>query len=180
MGGATRMAILPIRTFGDPVLREKCREVEAIDEDLRLLVRDLADSLPKPGGAGLSANQIGVVKRVFVFDNQGEIEACVNPRVVSMSEETEEDMVGCLSLPGAVVPVPRHIRLELEYSDLAGEKRLVRAEGWLARVFQHELDHLDGRLILERTDRESRVEALRILQEGPPLPQAGRKGPAQL
>ena len=108
------MAILPIRTFGDPVLKENCTEVEEIDEDLKRLIQDLEDSLPRPGGAGLSANQIGVVKRVFIYDNDGEIEACINPRVVSFSEETEEDMEGCLSLPGAVVPVPRHISLELE------------------------------------------------------------------
>ena len=168
------MAILPIRTFGDPVLKEDCTEVAEIDDDLRRLVQDLADSLPRPGGAGLSANQIGVVKRVFIFDNEGEIEACINPRVISTSEETEEDMEGCLSLPGAVVPVSRYISLELEYTDLNGETRRITAEGWLARVFQHELDHLDGRLVLERTDRESRVEAIQIMQgEQPPASEHG-------
>lgn len=163
------MAILPIRTFGDPVLKENCTEVDEIDEDVLRLVQDLVDSLPRPGGAGLSANQLGVVKRVFIYDNEGEIEACINPRVISRSEETEEDMEGCLSLPGAVVPVPRHVSLELEYTDLDGETRRITAEGWLARVFQHELDHLDGKLVLERTDRDSRVEAIEVLQgEHPP------------
>ena len=84
-------------------------------------------------------------------------------------------MEGCLSLPGAVVPVPRHIAMELEYTDLNGEKQRIHAEGWLARVFQHELDHLDGKLILERTDRESRVEALQIMHgERPPPTSHGR------
>lgn len=160
------MAILPIRIFGDPVLREKCVEVERIDSDVERLVQDLKDSLPRPGGAGLSANQIGVIKRVFVYDNEGEIEACINPRIVSASEETVEGEEGCLSLPGSVLPVSRHLSLDLEFLDLDGELHRVHAEGWLARVFQHELDHLDGKLILERTDRESRVEALRILEEG--------------
>ena len=171
------MAILPIRTFGDPVLRERCLEVERIDADVERLVQDLKDSLPRPGGAGLSANQIGVIKRVFVYDNEGEIEACINPRIVSASEETVEEEEGCLSLPGPILPVERHLSLDLEYLDLNGELRKVHAEGWLARVFQHEMDHLDGRLILDRTDRESRVEALRMLEEGwSPGADAGRGG----
>jgi len=174
------MAVLPIRTFGDPVLKELCSEVEEIGPDIERLVRNLTDSLPKPGGAGLSANQIGVVKRVFVYEREGEIEACINPRIVSASEEVEEEVEGCLSLPGAVMPVPRHLVLELEYHDLQGEAHLVEAEGWIARVFQHELDHLDGRLILERTDRESRVEALRILQDEDSPPQEQRPGPSSL
>ncbi len=157
------MAILPIRTFGDPVLKERCVEVERIDSDLERLVQDLKDSLPRPGGAGLSANQIGVIKRVFVYDHEGEIEACINPRIVWASEETVEESEGCLSLPGPILPVSRHLSLDLEYIDLAGELRRVHAEGWLARVFQHEMDHLDGKLILDRTDRDSRVEALRML-----------------
>jgi peptide deformylase len=163
------MAALPIRTFGDPVLKEICLEVERIDSDIERLVQDLKDSLPRPGGAGLSANQIGVVKRVFVYERDGEVEACINPRMISVSQDTEEDLEGCLSLPGAIMPVPRHTYLELEYTDLEGETRRVHAEGWMARVFQHEIDHLDGRLILELTDRESRVEALQCLRgEEPP------------
>ncbi len=161
------MAVLPIRVFGDPVLREKCPEVEKVDRDVEKLVQDLADSLPKPGGAGLSANQIGILKRVFVFEREGEVIPCINPRILSLSEELEEEMEGCLSLPGAMVPVSRHAKLILEYLDLEGRKRTVEAEGWLARVFQHEIDHLDGKLILDRTDRESRVQALQILQGGP-------------
>lgn len=161
------MAVMPIRVFGDPVLRERCPEVDGVDEDVEQLVRDLADSLPSPGGAGLSANQIGILKRVFVYDNQGEITACINPRIIFASEEMEEDMEGCLSLPGAVVPVSRHVFLVLEYLDLEGKLNRLEAEGWLARVFQHEMDHLDGKLILDRTDRESRVQALRFLQNEP-------------
>jgi len=160
------VAELPIRTFGDPVLRERCPEVKEIDDSVRKLVKDLVDSLPRPGGAGLSANQIGILKRVFVFDDDGEITACVNPRILEASEEMVEELEGCLSLPEAVVPVPRHASLELEFLDLEGRTHRVRAEGWKARVFQHEIDHLEGKLILDRTDRESRVEALRVLQEG--------------
>jgi peptide deformylase len=179
VGGAYRVAVLPIRTFGDPVLKEKCAEVAEITEDIQHLVQDLIDSLPDPGGAGLSANQIGVVKRVFVYEDEGEIKTCINPSVIYVSEETEEDLEGCLSLPGAIMPVPRYVSMDLEYTDIQGEKIVVHAEGWLARVFQHELDHLDGKLILERTDRESRVEALHVLQEGPSLPQ-DRQGPPRL
>jgi len=174
------MAVLPIRTFGDPVLKERCQEVGEITPDIERLVQDLIDSLPKPGGAGLSANQIGVVKRVFVYENEGELTACINPLIVSTSEETEEEIEGCLSIPGAVMPVPRHIALELTYMDLDGETNTIQAEGWIARVFQHEIDHLDGKLILERTDRESRVEALQILQGEQPAPPEPHQGPARL
>jgi peptide deformylase len=159
------VATLPIRTFGDPVLKEKCLDVAELGDDLKALIQDMIDSLPKPGGAGLSANQIGVVKRVFIYDDEGEIRACINPRILNASEETEEDLEGCLSLPGVGVPVQRHTAVELEYQDERGKSHLIKAEGWLARVFQHEIDHLDGKLILDRTDRESRVEALQELQE---------------
>ena len=158
------MAVLPIRTFGDPVLKENCPEVEEINSDIATLVKDLIDTLPKPGGAGLSANQIGVVKRVFVYEHDGEIEACINPRIIHESDETLEDVEGCLSLPGVGVPVERNEGIEMEYFDIDGEKQRVKAEGWIARVFQHEMDHLDGTLILDRTDRECRVEALEALQ----------------
>ncbi len=158
------MAVLPIRVFGDPVLREVCPEVKEIDESVEALVRDLTDSLPRPGGAGLSANQVGVLKRVFVFEDQGEVRACINPRLLSVSEETGEELEGCLSLPGVAVPVPRHLAVVVEYMELDGSTRRLEVEGWLARVFQHELDHLEGRLILDRTDRESRVQAIQYLQ----------------
>ena len=158
------MAVLPIRTFGDPVLKETCPEVEEINPDIASLVKDLIDSLPKPGGAGLSANQIGVVKRVFVYEHEGEIEACINPHIISRSEETLEDVEGCLSLPGVGVPVERSEIIEMEYTGMEGETYHVKAEGWIARVFQHEIDHLDGKLILDRTDRDCRVEALEALQ----------------
>jgi peptide deformylase len=159
------MAVLPIRTFGDPVLKEVCPRVEEIDSDITSLIKDLIDTLPRPGGAGLSANQIGVVKRVFIYEFEGEIEACINPVIISRSEESVEDLEGCLSLPGVGVPVERNETIEMEYIDINGEKMRLKAEGWIARVFQHEIDHLDGKLILDRTDRDCRVEALEVLQK---------------
>lgn len=161
------MAVLPIRTFGDPVLKEKCRDVEEVDGDLESLIRDMIDTMPQPGGAGLSANQIGVVKRVFIYENEGEIEVCLNPRILYSSEDYEEDLEGCLSIPGVGVPVRRHNVIEIECMDMNGSLEKIRAEGWIARVFQHEIDHLDGLLILDRTDRESRIEALQQLQDHP-------------
>jgi peptide deformylase len=160
------MAALPIRLFGDPVLKEKCPEVAEMGDELDRLVRDMIDSLPRPGGAGLSANQIGIIKRIFIYDNDGEIEACINPSIVSSSEEEVEEVEGCLSLPGVGVPVTRHVSIELTCLNLQGEERRLEAEGWLARVFQHEIDHLDGTLILERTDRASRIEALELMESG--------------
>ena len=162
------MAVLPIRVFGDPVLKERCPEVSTTGEELEQQIRNLIDSLPRPGGAGLSANQIGIIKRIFIYDNEGEIEVCINPRIISSSEEEVEDVEGCLSLPGVGVPVSRHSALELEYIDRAGEKLRIKAEGWTARVLQHELDHLDGTLILDRTDRGSPIEALETIENGLP------------
>jgi peptide deformylase len=160
------MAALPIRVFGDPVLKERCPEVLETGEELDHLIRDMIDSLPRPGGAGLSANQIGIIKRIFIYDDDGEIEACINPRIVSSSDEEIEDVEGCLSLPGVGVPVSRRAAVELEYVDRHGQQNRLRVEGWLARVFQHEIDHLDGILILDRTDRASRIEALEIMESG--------------
>lgn len=159
------MAVLPIRTFGDPVLKEICPDVEETGDDLERQVQDMLDSLPQPEGAGLSANQIGIMKRIFIYEDTGIIEVCVNPRIIWRSEDMEDGMEGCLSLPGVAVNVPRHLGVELEYMDMEGESHNLRVEGWMARVFQHEIDHLEGKLILDRTDRASRVEALQILEE---------------
>ncbi len=171
------MAVLPIRVFGDPVLKEFCPEVAVGSSELATLVTDLVDSLPRPGGAGLSANQIGMIKRVFVYEDEGEIKVCINPRIISLSGDTEVEEEGCLSIPGIALPVPRHVSLELEFATTEGEVKRLELEGWMARVFQHEIDHLDGKLILDRTDRASRAEALNELQGGlflPPAPGSGR------
>lgn len=159
------MAILRIRTFGDPVLREKCAEVTTIDEKSVKLVKDLVETLYHVSGLGLAANQVGVVERLFVYDvGEGPV-ACFNPEVAYVSEEVEEEEEGCLSLPNLQIPISRPSVVELEFTDLKGKRQRVRGEGLLARLFMHETDHLDGSLLLDRASRENRAAAMKILNE---------------
>lgn len=157
------MAILTVRTFGDPVLRERCAELEVIDERSTRLVRDLLDTMYHYNGLGLAANQVGVVERLFVFDlGEGPV-ACFNPEVVEESSDLVEEEEGCLSLPGVSVPVSRPAVVELGFTDIEGKRRRLRGEGLMARLFRHEMDHLDGGLLLERASRENRIRALKML-----------------
>ncbi len=159
------MAILRIRTFGDPVLREKCPELMEIDKNTAQLAENLMESMYYANDLGLSANQIGMVERVFVFDlGEGPV-VCVNPRIVSEFSETEEEEEGCLSLPNVHIPIARPRAVEIEYFDLKGRRKGLRGEGLLARLFRHEMDHLEGSLLLERADRENRVLAMKALTE---------------
>jgi peptide deformylase len=159
------MAILRLRTFGDPVLREKCCPLKEIDERTRQLAQNLIETMYHYNGLGLAANQVGVVKSIFVYDmGEGPV-VCINPRIVAESEEKVEEGEGCLSLPGVQVPVSRPLQVEIEYTDIEGGKRRAVGEGLLARLFKHEMDHLQGRLLLDETDRQSRVAALTILSQ---------------
>jgi len=169
-----RIALAQIRQYSDPVLRMQAREVERFDDDLARLVERLTYLMGEANGVGLAANQVGVVRRVFVF-RRGEEEAgeetvvVVNPQVVARSEELETDDEGCLSLPGVQVPIERHVGITLEAADPEGAELRLELEGLEARVAQHELDHLDGVLILDRTTAEARREAIAILRPQPVL-----------
>ncbi len=159
------MAILPIKTFGDPVLRERCKELKKIDSKTGELARNLLETMYANNGLGLAANQIGVVERVFVYDvGEGPV-VCINPRIVEESDELLEEGEGCLSLPGVQIPIRRPQKVEIEYIDLKGGKRKVIGEGLLARLFKHEIDHLEGSLLLDWVGKEVRAAALKILNE---------------
>ena len=168
---ATRLAALAqIRQYPDPVLRMQAREVETFDRDLERLVERMKRLMKDAYGLGLAGNQVGVLRRVFVFQpEEDEVRALVNPRVASRSDETETDEEGCLSIQRVRVPVERALTIEVQAQDEAGEDVRVALEGLPARVVQHELDHLDGVLILDRTDPESRREAMGILRPQPVL-----------
>jgi peptide deformylase len=166
-----RLALAQIRQYPDPVLRMKAREVESFDDELVRLVQRMGRLMQDAFGVGLAATQVGILRRVFVFQRRPEDEeaepetlAVVNPAIVERSDETEVDDEGCLSLQGVHVPVERATAVTLEGVDEHG--RAVRYElGDLsARVVQHELDHLDGTLILDRTTDEARREALGTLR----------------
>lgn len=157
------MAILSIRTFGDPVLREKCPEVMEIDEKTTRLAENLLESMYSAFGLGLSANQVGVVECIFVFDLGEGPMVCINPLIVSESGDTEEQEEGCLSLPNVHIPIARPSTVEIEYFDLKGRRQGMWGEGLLARLLWHEIDHLEGGLLLDRANRENRAMAMRAL-----------------
>ena len=164
-----RLALAQIRQFPDPVLKLHAREVEAFDDELRALVERMKSLMADASGIGLAGNQVGVLRRVFVFQPgaDDDIVAVVNPQIGDRSEEVAEDEEGCLSLQGIRVPVERSVRVSLAGKDIEGGELRLELEGIGARVAQHELDHLDGVLILDRTTPEARREALGILRPQP-------------
>ncbi len=165
-----RRALAQIRQYPDPALRLKAGEVEEFDGDLEALVERLTRLMDDANGAGLAATQIGILRRVFVFVRDGETLALVNPRVVDQAEETEVDEEGCLSLHGVpLMPIERPASVTLEAKTPSGEDLRLELSELAARVAQHELDHLDGVLILDRTTPESRREALAVLRPRPIL-----------
>jgi peptide deformylase len=160
-----QLALAQIRQYGDPALRMQAREVDGVDDDLRRLAERMIGLMEDAQGVGLAATQVGVLRRVFVFvDGENGPRVIVNPRVVEQADEKEPDEEGCLSLQGVRVPVERSLRLVVEGLDLDGKSVRLELEGYTARVVQHELDHLDGVLIIDRTDDEHRKDALRILR----------------
>lgn len=159
------MAQLPIRQFGDPVLRQKAAEVDRITGAHRRLVEDMLDTMRSAPGVGLAGPQIGVVERVFVWEVDDEHGAVFNPVISARSEEQVENEEGCLSLPGLYYPVTRAARVTVEGVDENGDPVKLDAEDLLARVCQHEIDHLDGVLFIDHLPEDLRKEALRTLRD---------------
>lgn len=164
-----RLALAQIRQYPDPILRMWGKEVTEFDDDLRKLAERLEHLMHDATGVGLAATQIGILQRVFVFTHDDEVTAVVNPVVTATNEETDIDDEGCLSLQGVLVPVERKLSLTLEGKDVEGNDVTFELEGHAARVVQHELDHLDGTLIIERTTEEARKAALATLRPRPIL-----------
>ena len=160
------MTIRPIRELGDPVLRTPADEVRAFDAWLATLVRDLEDTVEHPGRAGVAAPQIGVSVRAFSYNVDGVIGHMVNPVIVELSEETQDGDEGCLSVPGIWAPTVRAMRAVVEGFDVDGKPLRLQGEGLMARCLQHEVDHLDGRVFLDRLTGEARKSALRALRPG--------------
>jgi peptide deformylase len=160
-----QFALAQIRQYGDPVLRLPAREVTEFDDDLRRLVERMTGLMHDAQGVGLAATQVGVLRRLFVFepDDDG-ARAVVNPTLTVVGKEAEEDVEGCLSLQGVRIPVGRSTHVVLEGKDAEGGDVRYELEGYGARIAQHELDHLDGVLIIDRTDDEHRKEALGVLR----------------
>jgi peptide deformylase len=158
------MPTYPVRTYGDPVLKQAAREVEDVDGSLARLVDDMVETMYASEGAGLAAPQIGVQKRLFVYDVGEGPEVMINPSIAELEGEWYHDE-GCLSIPGLRLGIVRPNRVHLTGYDLDGQERSIEADEFLGRVFQHEVDHLDGILMLERLDDDLRRQALRVLRD---------------
>jgi peptide deformylase len=160
-------ALKLIRKYGDPVLRSRALPVERFDAALADEVRRMGQIMHDALGIGLAATQVGVMHRVFVYrvDPDAPVAALVNPEIEWASDEREPLEEGCLSLPGVLVEVERPIHVRVRALDERGEEQLIEASGLEARVLQHEMDHLDGVLILDRTSRDQRKQAMRALRE---------------
>jgi peptide deformylase len=171
--GRRRAALLQVRQYPDAVLRMRAKEVEEFDEPLGALVERMTRLMQEARGVGLAAPQIGITRRVLVFQTAEDEPAVglVNPRVTAESEERATENEGCLSLGAAtvVVPVERPATVTVEASSPGGEPLSIQAEGLEARVIQHEIDHLDGVLIIDRTTPEARRDALGRLRPHPVL-----------
>lgn len=159
------MAFRPIRIVGDPVLRTPCAEITEITPGVKQLVEDLLENVDKDGRAGLAANQIGVSLRAFSLNIEGNIDYILNPHIVALSEDEFQDGdEGCLSVPDLWFPTKRHQYAKVEGIDLDGKIKIIEGEGLLARALQHECDHLDGHLYIDRLDREVKKQAMRAIR----------------
>ena len=158
------VALAQIRQYGDPVLRMRAGEVETFDEELERITSRMVELMHDADGVGLAATQIGILRRFFVCTLDGEDRVLVNPVVEPDGTDTDVEEEGCLSLGAVRVPIERASRVRVEARDAAGEPVSLTVEGMDARVVQHEVDHLDGVLLLDRTDVESRREALSQLR----------------
>ena len=167
------MPVQPIRLFGDPVLRTPAVPVADFDKELRRLVADLTDTMLAAPGAGLAAPQLGVGLRVFTWHVEGELGHLVNP-VLDLSEEEQHGPEGCLSLPDLTFDCTRALRVVAKGMNMHGEPVTIEGHELLARAIQHETDHLDGVLFIDRLDRETRKAAMRAIREadwfGEPAP----------
>jgi len=152
-----------IRQYGDPVLKQRTTEVDEIDGAVAKLVDGMVETMYEAPGTGLAANQVGVQRRVFVYDIGEGARTVINPRIVESDGEWVFEE-GCLSVPGLSWQIVRPNRVHLVGMDLQGNEISIEAEELEGRVFQHELDHLDGVLLVDRLDQDQRREALRILR----------------
>ena len=168
------MSVKSIRLFGDPVLRTPAEPVRDFDAELRRLVKDLTDTMLEAPGLGLAAPQIGVGLRVFTYNVDDVIGHLINP-VLKLSDDEETDEEGCLSFPGLQYPTPRAHGVVATGFDMHGEPVMVQGAGQLARCVQHETDHLDGILFIDRLDKKQRKLAMKAIREaewsGMPVPE---------
>ena len=159
------MAVLPIKVFGEPVLRERTRPIERFDDDLARLAADMLETMYEAPGVGLAATQVGMPLRFFVYDDgENGPHSLANMELFDLEGEQEFEE-GCLSVPGLWFPTKRALKAKARGFDLKGEPVEIEAEGLLARILQHETDHVDGMIYLDRLSEEHRREAMKQIRE---------------
>lgn len=159
------MAVREIRVVPDPVLRTPCDEILTIDAGIKSLIEDLLETVDLEGRAGLAANQIGVNLRAFSWNIEDELGYIINPKIVALSEDQfQEGSEGCLSVPTLWYPTKRAMYARVEGIDLDGQTITVEGTDIMARALQHEMDHLDGKLYLDRLEKSARRQAMRDLR----------------
>jgi peptide deformylase len=158
------VSVQSIRLFGDPILRRPAPEVVTFDKELRTLVQDLTDTMNRAGGAGLAAPQIGVGLRAFTWNIDGEVGHLINP-VLDLSDEIQDGPEGCLSLPDLTYDCKRALRVVAKGFTVHGEPVTIEGSDLLARCIQHETDHLDGVLFIDRLDTDARKMAMKAIRE---------------
>jgi peptide deformylase len=160
------VSILPIRKLGDPVLREPCRDVEAFDELMHRLYEEMVETMYDAPGVGLAAPQVGLSLRFFVYDaNDGNGPSAVANPVLSEHEDEQLEEEGCLSVPGLWFPTVRSLHVHLTGQDLEGGPISLEGEGLLARIFQHETDHVNGTLFIDRLSEDERRQAMADMRD---------------
>ncbi|MGV8978783.1 MAG: peptide deformylase [Cellulomonas sp.] len=159
------MATREIRTVGDPVLRTPCDPITSIDDHVRSLVADLVETVDHDGRAGLAANQIGVGLRAFSWNIDDEVGYVLNPKIVEISDDFQDGDEGCLSVPGLWYPTRRAWYARVVGEDLDGKEVVIEGTELMARCLQHEVDHLDGHLYLDRLERSVRKKAMQAIRE---------------
>jgi peptide deformylase len=159
------VSVQPIRLFGDPVLTTPAEPVTTFDKELRILVKDLAETMIEAPGVGLAAPQIGVSLRVFTYDVQDEVGHLCNPVLQIVGEEDQDGDEGCLSFPGLTFPTVRRQHVVATGMNMHGEPVTIDGSDLLARCIQHEVDHLDGILFIDRLDKAQRKAAMRAIRE---------------
>lgn len=169
------MSQLPIRLFGDPVLRQRALEVTDFNESVQRLAEDMLETMRAAHGAGLAANQVGILKRLFTWEVGDAMElpeghprhgAVVNPEITWTSEEVQDGEEGCLSFPGLFYPTKRPLEVHIEAQDVFGESLSIEGAGFLARIIAHEIDHLNGILFIEHLEKHDRKDAMRRIRRG--------------
>jgi peptide deformylase len=159
------VAILPIRTFGDPALRQRAQEVPEVTELHKRLAADMIETMRAAPGVGLAGPQVGILERIFVWEVGEEHGVMINPAIVARGADKVLEEEGCLSLPGLLYEVERELEVTVEGLDGEGLPVSIKGQDLLARIFQHEIDHLDGVLFIDRIEEAPRKEALRILRD---------------